>query len=109
MLFLNLLLKEEHVLTNKKTLLSLLMLLLFCATFVAHSGHYAQVELEAFPTGDQHDCYLCQQGINSPPKDIAIFSVTTGIFSGVNAKIFCVIFVLPAYISPPLRAPPQFL
>lgn len=85
------------------------MLLLFCATFIAHSEHYTQVEFELYSTFEQHDCHLCQQGIDSPPKPLRLIPVSTGITNIDKIKIIDEMLVVATYISPQLRAPPSHL
>lgn len=88
---------------------SVLTLLLFCVTFFSHSEHYAQAEFELFSSFEQHDCHLCQQGIDSAPSSVGLYPVPIGITSIDKARIIDPVLVLPAYISPQLRAPPKAL
>lgn len=87
---------------------SVLTLLLFCATFFAHSEHYSQVEFDAFANFEQHDCHLCQQGIDSPPNSIGLYLVSMGLASVNKVRIIRVVLT-SAYVTPPLRAPPSSL
>jgi len=88
---------------------SVLTLLLFCATLFVHSEHYAQVEFNAFANFEQHDCNLCQQGIDSPPSAIRLYPISLGITNFDKIRIIKLELISPAYAYPPLRAPPNFL
>jgi len=88
---------------------SVLTLLLFCASFFAHSEHYAQVEFELFSTFEQHDCHLCQHGIDSSPSAIPLYPVSIGIINIDESRITNLVHILSAYVSPQLRAPPKAL
>ena len=102
--------RQLRLLINKRQIRqSVLTLLLFCATFFAHSEHFTQVEFDAFASFEQHDCHLCQQGIDSPPKSIGIYLVSTGRSSINQVRIIRIVFASPAYVTPPLRAPPSSL
>jgi len=83
---------------------SVLTLLLFCATLFVHSEHYAQVEFDAFANFEQHDCNLCQQGIDSPPSPLRLYPISSGITNFNKVRI-----ISTAYVYPPLRAPPSLL
>ena len=88
---------------------SVLTLLLFCATLFVHSEHYAQVEFDAFASFEQHDCNLCQQGIDTPPSPIRLYSISSGITNFDKIRIINLELISPAYLYPPLRAPPRSL
>ncbi len=88
---------------------SVLTLLLFCATLFAHSEHYAQVEFDAYASFEQHDCNLCQQGIDTPPSPIKLYPISSGLINYVKTRIIKLEFPSPAHVNPPLRAPPSFL
>mgnify|MGYP000222854175 CR=1 FL=1 len=87
---------------------SVLTLLLFCAMLFVHSEHYAQVEFDAFTSFEQHDCNLCQQGIDTPPSPIRLYPISSGITSFDKFRLINLELNSPAYIYPPLRAPPRF-
>ncbi|NQZ25868.1 MAG: hypothetical protein HRT55_06080 [Colwellia sp.] len=102
--------RQLRLLINKRQIRqSVLTLLLFCATFFAHSEHYTQVEFDAFSNFEQHDCHLCQQGIDSPPNSIGLYLVSTGIASIIKVRIIRVVLATSAYVTPQLRAPPNSL
>jgi hypothetical protein len=88
---------------------SVLTLLLFCATFFAHSEHYTQVEFDGLSNFELHDCHLCQQGIDSPPRALAIYPVSTGRVNVSEVDITNAVFISATHVYPPLRAPPIFL
>jgi|TARA_R100001377_G_C3165839_1_gene101267 hypothetical protein len=88
---------------------SVLTLLLFCAMLFAHNEHYAQVEFDAFTSFEQHDCNLCQQGIDTPPSPIRLYPVSSGITNFDKIRINNLELTSSAYVYPPLRAPPSFL
>ncbi|KGJ91274.1 hypothetical protein [Colwellia psychrerythraea] len=100
---------SQRKIRNRQIRQSVLTLLLFCATFFAHSEHYTQVEFEVFSTFEQHDCHLCQQGIDTPPNSIGLYPVSVGMANIDKVQIVDLALVSPAYISPQLRAPPSFL
>ncbi len=87
---------------------SALTLLLFCATFFSHSEHYAQVEFEVFSTFEQHDCHLCQHGIDTPPNSIKLSPISIGRANINKVEISDLVLISPAYFSPQLRAPPRY-
>jgi hypothetical protein len=88
---------------------SILILLIFCATFFAHSKHVIKVELGQLPTFELHDCHLCQQGLDSPPVSIVLQPLTPLISNNEATHTINDPFISVAYVSPMLRAPPQFL
>ncbi|KGJ95259.1 hypothetical protein [Colwellia psychrerythraea] len=88
---------------------SVLTLLLFCATLFVHSEHYAQVEFDAYASSEQHDCNLCQQGIDTPPSPIKLYPLSSGVINYDKTRIIKPGLPSPAYVYPPLRAPPSFL
>ena len=88
---------------------SVLTLLLFCATLFVHSEHYAQVEFDAFASVEQHDCNLCQQGIDSPPSPIRLYPISSGITNFNKTRLTNLELISPDYVYPSLRAPPSFL
>ncbi len=88
---------------------SVLTLLLFCMTLFVHSEHYAQVEIDALTSFEQHDCHLCQQGIDSPPRSLALYPVSTAIATLCKAHIIKAVYISSLHVYPPLRAPPTFL
>ena len=88
---------------------SVLTLVLFCATLFVHSEHYAQLEFDAFANFEQHDCNLCQQGIDSPPSPIRLYPISSGITNFNKVRIINLELISPAYVYPPLRAPPSLL
>jgi hypothetical protein len=88
---------------------SVLMLLVFFAAFFAHSQHVAQVNFDALSTFEQHDCHLCQQGIDSPPAPLALKSAKETIFFIADSLYVTTAFVKANYVYPLLRAPPTFL
>ncbi|PKG85319.1 hypothetical protein CXF85_06930 [Colwellia sp. 75C3] len=88
---------------------SFLTLLLFCATLFVHSEHYAQVELDGISNFELHDCHLCQQGIDSPPRALALYPASAGIVNISKVDIINAVFISATYVYPPLRAPPMFL
>lgn len=87
---------------------SFLTLLLFCATFFAHSEHYAQVEFDGLANFELHDCHLCQQGIDSPPRTLALYPVSTGMVNISTVAIINAVFISATHVYPLLRAPPRF-
>jgi hypothetical protein len=88
---------------------SVLTLLLFCVTLFVHSEHYAQVEFDVFTSFEQHDCNLCQQGIDTPPSPIRLYPISSGITNFDKIRISNLELISSAYVYPPLRAPPSFL
>ncbi|WP_057832688.1 hypothetical protein [Colwellia sp. TT2012] len=94
---------------KRKIRQGVITLLLFCATFFAHSEHFTQVDFDAFLNIASHDCHLCQQGIDSPPSSIRLYPVVTSIARLNKIRIISVVLAALAYIIPPLRAPPSSL
>lgn len=88
---------------------SVLTLLLFCAALFVHSEHYAQVESDGLANIELHDCHLCQQGIDSPPRSLALYPVSIAIINISNVAIINAVFISATHVYPPLRAPPTFL
>ena len=88
---------------------SALTLLLFCVTLFVHSKHYTQVEFDSFSSFEQHDCNLCQQGIDSPPSPISLYPISSGITNFDKIRIINFELISPDYVYPSLRAPPSFL
>lgn len=84
----------------------ILTLFVFCSAFFAHSEHYTQVELDNLLTFDQHDCHLCQQGIDSPPGELKLSPQTRSTFNHNKPSALNRVFIIEYYFSPPLRAPP---
>ncbi|WP_019027228.1 hypothetical protein [Colwellia piezophila] len=99
-------LKHQRQFNKRQIRQSILTLLLFCAAFFAHSEHYSQAELEVVSTFEQHDCHLCQQGIDSPPSPIGLYLVSTSIIHLKKIRIIDIAIAATAYVSPLLRAPP---
>jgi hypothetical protein len=96
--------------TNKRQIRqSILTLLLFCATFFVHSEHYVQVESDVLSSFEKHDCHLCQQGIDSPPRALALNPASNGIVNISKVDIINTAFISATHVYPPLRAPPNFL
>lgn len=88
---------------------SVFTLLVFFASFFSHSEHFTQVEFEALTTFEQHDCHLCQQGIDSPPAPLELKPAKEHVFCIANTHHVSVILAPTHYIYPLLRAPPSFL
>jgi len=88
---------------------SVFTLLVFFASFFAHSEHFTQVEFEAQTTFEQHDCHLCQQGIDSPPAPLELKPAKEHIFCITSTHQVSVILARADYVYPLLRAPPSFL
>ncbi|HBY85012.1 MAG TPA: hypothetical protein DEO86_03980 [Colwellia sp.] len=88
---------------------SVLTLMLFCAMLFVHSEHYAQVEFDAFASFEQHDCNLCQQGIDTPPSPIKLYPISSGLINYGKTRIIRLELLSSAYVYPLLRAPPSFL
>ncbi|TYK65367.1 hypothetical protein [Colwellia echini] len=97
------------MLKNKQLIQSAIILLLFCTTFFAHSGHYdVPGTPEKSMSFDQHDCHLCQQSIDTPTKIPAVFPVFQDVYSVNKVITTFPLFSFQAYIFPRLRAPPTF-
>ncbi|GAW94487.1 MULTISPECIES: hypothetical protein [Colwellia] len=101
--------KYQLKINKRKIRQGVITLLLFCATFFSHSEHFTQVDFDAFANVASHDCHLCQQGLDSPPSSIRLYPVATSIARLNNVRIISVVLAAPAYINPPLRAPPSSL
>ncbi len=91
---------------QQKTYRGIFVLLIFCAAFFAHSEHYCQVLPETSVTSELHECYFCQQVLDSLPNHFDIFPTSVALSSEKQFQIFDQPVVLPAYVYPPLRAPP---
>jgi hypothetical protein len=96
-------------LKNRQIRQSVFTLLVFLASFFAHSGHFAQVEFDAVSTFEMHDCNLCQQGIDSPPAPLALLHAKESTYCLIGCHHSDVKLVCTNYVSPPLRAPPSLL
>jgi hypothetical protein len=93
---------------KQKTYRGIFLLLVFCAAFFAHSEHYRQVLPETSVTSELHECYFCQQVLDSLPNHFDIFPTSVALLTEKQFQISDQPIVLPAYVYPPLRAPPIF-
>lgn len=97
------------MLKKQQTILSFLTLLLFCATFFAHAGHYANLDAKTPAKSEQHDCSLCQQNLDSPTNPPQVKPFAKGEFSAIISAVYSAEIQLPLYSLPSLRAPPTSL
>lgn len=89
--------------------LAILMLIAFLAALFAHSGHFSIAKLDGVSSVEQHECFLCQQALDSATKDVNLAFSSVGVFSAINVEVNHVYIVLPAYLFAQLRAPPLAL
>jgi len=88
---------------------SVFTLLVFFASFFAHSEHFAEVEFDALSTFELHDCHLCQHGIDSPPAPLKLIAAKENIFCIADTDQQSALLIPASYVYPLLRAPPLTL
>jgi hypothetical protein len=93
---------------KQKTYRGIFLLLVFCTAFFAHSEHYSQVLSETSVTSELHECYFCQQVLDSLPNHFDIFPFSVALATEKQSHISGQPVILPAYLYPFLRAPPHF-
>ncbi|MGL1959024.1 MAG: hypothetical protein OCD00_17125 [Colwellia sp.] len=90
---------------NKKlNIISAIVLMAFLFAFISHAQHFT----ESVVSAEQQHCYICHQGIDTPPDISTYFVILTSAYA-----VFIVESTVPAvnvstFIQPPLRAPPAF-
>lgn len=100
---------SQFKLNKRQVRQSVFTLLVFFASFFAHSEHFAEVEFDALSAFELHDCHLCQQGIDSPPAPLVLTPAKDHIFCLNNSHHISVMLASADYVYPPLRAPPTSL
>jgi len=100
---------SQYQLKKRQIRQCVLTLLVFFASFFSHSEHFTQIEFEALTTFEQHDCHLCQQGVDSPPAPLELKPAKENVFCIISTNPVSVILASANYVSPQLRAPPSFL
>lgn len=94
------------MLKHQNTTLAMLMLIVILATVLGHSGHSSQVKFDQVSSVEHHECFLCQQGLDSATTKIYLALSSVGIFSAINVEINHVYLAFPNYVLAQLRAPP---
>lgn len=85
---------------------SLVMLLLFCVSFFFHTSHAVEDNTQLFNSLEQHECHLCQQGVEPLTPSIALFYQSQARINKYLAATACAPSFDTSYILPLLRAPP---
>jgi hypothetical protein len=93
---------------KQKTYRGIFLLIVFCTAFFAHSEHYSQVLSETSVTSELHECYFCQQVLDSLPNHFDIFPFSVALVTEKQSQTPGQPVILPAYLYPFLRAPPIF-
>ena len=99
---------SSNIIKINKNYQSMLVVLVFCTAFFAHSQHYCQVLPDISVKAEVHECYFCQQLLDSLPNDLSIFPLSLRQTLDKVLNFSSLPIVLSAYVYPLLRAPPTF-
>ncbi len=93
--------KVSNLKTMNAIALVAFMLLFFVST-LAHADHLIEL-----PTNvEQQECYICHQGLDTPPELVKISFANTACYSLVSSNVSSVKFSPSYFVQPQLRAPP---
>jgi hypothetical protein len=95
---------DEKKSATMNALALMVFVLLFFISTVAHADHITTQVTNA----EQQECYICHQGIDTPPELSQIHTVFVASFAVNPPKAVTVQFKVNNFIQPPLRAPPVF-
>lgn len=82
----------------------MVFLLLFFISLVVHADHSTEHALNA----EQQDCYVCHQGVDTPPELPQVKVACVADYSVNFYQAICAQFKVSSFVQPPLRAPPVF-
>jgi hypothetical protein len=94
---------NKNMTTMNATALMVFLLFFLISTLV-HAEHSTEHTLNA----DQQDCYLCHQGVDTPPDLPQLQIVCVADYSVNIHGAVCAQFIVSNFVQPPLRAPPVF-
>jgi hypothetical protein len=91
---------------NKTTnaLALVVFLLFFLTSTLSHANHIVSDVVHA----EQQECYICHQGLDTPPEFPEINQLFIANYGTKLFKIVIVQLKANNFIQPPLRAPPVF-
>jgi len=98
-----------NILKLHKNYQGMLILLIFCTALFAHSEHYCQVLPDTSVKAELHECYFCQQLLDSLPSDLNVFPFSLRQTFAKVLNFSSLPIILTAYVYPPLRAPPRLI
>lgn len=90
--------------TTMNALVFVVFALLFFTLTVAHTDHL----IDHTSNLEQQGCYICHQGIDTPPELPAVAASSVGQYYLLAQQVISLPFSVTSYVTPQLRAPPVF-
>lgn len=93
---------------KKPTAMNAIALMAFVLFFLTSNLVHADHLIEQATQIEQSECYICHQGLDTPPKLPQVLAPYVASYHLVNYEVTTAQFKSNSFVQPQLRAPPVF-